>query len=96
MLRIKYNQAHIKRRITVALALICLIVCTVDVQLYFEQRILANVATCTNKFDRQKNYFDMSLSELMNVVLVSQSDERPRSCLFDSYPYNSGLAYNPV
>lgn len=96
MFRIKYNQVHIKRRITIALALIALIVCTVDVQLFFEQRILARVATCTNKFERRVNYFDMSLNELMNVVVVSQSEEQPRSCLFGSPPYNSGLAYNPI
>lgn len=92
MFKIKYNQGNVQKRITVALVLICLMVCTVDVQLYFEQRILANVVTCKNKFDRQKDYFDMSLSELMDVVVVSQSDGQPSSCLFDVRSHHSDLA----
>lgn len=96
MLRIKYNQAHIKRRITVALVLIAVMVCTIDVQLYFEQRILANVATCTNKFDRWENYFDMSLNELMDVVVVSQPEEQPHSHLLDFHSCRSDFAPKPI
>ena len=96
MLRVKYNQGNIQKRVTVALVLICLMVCAVDVQLYFEQRILANVATCKNKFDRRGSYFDMPLSELMNIVVISQSEGQPSSYLFDVRSYHSDLAPKPI
>jgi hypothetical protein len=93
---IKYKQRSIQKRITIALALIAVVVCTVDVQLYCEQRILANVATCTNKFDQHENYFNMSLNELMKVVVVSKSDERHSSFLLNFPCYYPGLAQQPA
>jgi hypothetical protein len=89
MFGIKYNQRNIKRRITTALVLICLVVFTVDVQLYFEHQILANIVTCANKPNQRENYFNMSLPELMEVVVVSRSEEQPSSFLLNSNYYHS-------
>jgi hypothetical protein len=85
MFEVRYNQVNIKRRITVALALIVIMACTVDVQLYREQRILVHKVTCTIKLKQHENYFDMSLKELMNVVVVSELAERPAFCLLDPH-----------
>jgi hypothetical protein len=91
MFRVKYNQGSTKRRITIALALMAVMMCTTDVQLYCEQLILTNVATCTNKFDQHGNYFDMSLSELMKVVIVSKLAEQPGFYLLDFHSCHSDL-----
>lgn len=85
MFGIKHNQRSTKRRITITLALIAVMMCTTDVQLYCEQRILAHAVTCTIKLNQHENYFDMSLSELMKVVVVSQLVERSDSYLLDSH-----------
>jgi hypothetical protein len=94
MLGIKYNKGNVKRRITLVLVVMCLIMYTIDAQLYIEQRILANVATCTGKFDkfnRKQDYFHMSLQELMDVVVASDPEDKSSSHLFDfsSYPSDS-------
>ena len=92
MFRINHKQGNVRRRITVALILVCLMVYTVDVQLYIEQRILDNVATCADKldkFDRKLDYFNMSLPDLMEIVVVSTPEERPSSHLLDFRSYSS-------
>jgi hypothetical protein len=91
MFGIKHNQGNIKRRITVALALMVVMMCTTDVQLYCEQRILAHTVTCTIKLNQHENYFDMSLQELMNVVVVSKLAALPSFDLLDSHSYHSDL-----
>ena len=83
MFGIRCNRANIKRRITIVLALMAIMMCTTDVQLYCEQRILANAAACADKFNQHENYFNMSLSELMNVVIVSKLGGEP-SFVLDS------------
>jgi hypothetical protein len=99
MFRINHKQGNVRRRITAALILVCLMVYTVDVQLYIEQRILDNVATCTDKlgkFDRKFDYFNMSLPELMEIVVISTPEERPSSHLLDFHSYRSDLAPKPI
>ncbi|MBN1392286.1 MAG: hypothetical protein JW947_05725 [Sedimentisphaerales bacterium] len=99
MFRIKYKQGDAKKRITVALVLVCLMVYTADVQLYIEQRILDNAATCTDKlgrFNKDLDYFNMSLPELMEVVVVSSPEERPSSYLLDFHSYRSDLVPKPI
>lgn len=70
MLKIKYRQRDTQRRIIIALALICLMVCSVDVQLYLERQVVAHVVTYPNGLNHHKDYFNMSIGELMNVVVV--------------------------
>jgi|APFre7841882654_1041346.scaffolds.fasta_scaffold989464_1 hypothetical protein len=65
-----YNRVNIRRRATIVLALIAVMVCIVDVQLYFEHQVLAHTVTCTIKLNQQGDYFNMSIRELMNVVVV--------------------------
>jgi len=93
---IKYSQVNIKRQITVVLALIAVMVCTVDVQLYFEHQILAHTVTCTIKLNQQGDYFNMSINELMKVVVVSKSDERHSSFLLNFPCYYPDLAQQPA
>ena len=95
MFRIKYKQRNTQKRITIALALLCLVVCAVNVQLYFEHQISAHIVTCTNKLDQQENYFNMSISELMDVVVVSK-DVRRSSFLLNFLCYYPDLAQQPV
>jgi hypothetical protein len=71
MFKTSHNQRSTRKRIVIALALIALMVCAADVQLYCEQQILAHKVTCTNKFNHHEDYFNMSLNELMNVSIVS-------------------------
>ncbi len=54
----------------IALALICMMVCSIDVQLYLERKVVANTVTRPDQLNRQGNYFNMSIRELMNVVVV--------------------------
>jgi hypothetical protein len=70
MLKMKYRQRDTQRRIVIALALICLMVCSVDVQLYMERQVVAPVVTYPNWLDHHRDYFNMSVGELMNVVVV--------------------------
>ena len=67
----------------IALVLLCLVVSAVNLQFYLESRVATKLAshtvTCVNKSAQQKSYFDMSLNELMDVVVVSQADEQPSS-----------------
>ena len=69
----------------IALFLLCLVVSTVNLQFYLESRVATKLAshtvTCINKSARQKSYFDMSLDELMEVMVVSRTDVRPSSHL---------------
>jgi hypothetical protein len=86
MFNIKHKQENARRRAIVVLILVCLMVYAVDLQLLIEQRILDNAATCIyklDKFNQKQDYFNMSLPELMEVVVVSTPDDRPSSYLFD-------------
>jgi hypothetical protein len=96
MFMVKYKQRDIQKRITIALVLICLAVCTVDVQLYFEHQILAHIVTCTNRLNQQENYFHMSINELMKVVVVSKSDERPNSLLLNFHCFHPDWVQKPA
>jgi hypothetical protein len=92
MFRIKYKQRNIQKRIVIALALLCLVVCAVNVQLYLERQISTHIVTCTNKLNQQGDFFDMSLNELMEVVVVSKSEERPSSFLLNFHCYHPDWA----
>ncbi len=88
MLRVRYNQRNVQKRIVVALALLCLMTCAVDVQLYLEHQITVSIAAC-HRPDQHEDYFNMSLNELMNVVVVSGPDARPTSLRLDLYCFHS-------
>jgi hypothetical protein len=70
MLGMKYKQRDTRRRVDIALALICLMVCSVDVQLYLERQVVVHTVTHIGELNRHRGYFDMSISELMNVVVI--------------------------
>jgi hypothetical protein len=69
------------------MALLCLIICTVNVQFYLERQVAINIVThrsaYSNKLNQQQNYFNMPLNELMDVVVISQPDVRPSSHLLN-------------
>jgi uncharacterized protein YpuA (DUF1002 family) len=92
MFMVKYKQRDIQKRIVIALALLCLVTCAVNVQFYMERQVAVNIvthtATCASKLNQPVNYFDMSLAELMEVVVVSKSEERPSSFLLNSHCYS--------
>ena len=73
--RIKCKQKNTQMRVVIALTLLCLVICTINVQLYLEYQIAVNIASPTityaDKLNHPVNYFDMSISELMEVVVVS-------------------------
>jgi hypothetical protein len=69
--RVTYKQRDTQRRITIALALICLVVCSVDVQLYLECQVISNTVTCPRGLSCHRDYFNMSINELMNVVVIN-------------------------
>jgi hypothetical protein len=83
MFRVEYKQRNIPKRMVIALALICLVVCSVDVQLYFEHQVAVHTVTCTIKLNQRESYFHMSINELMKVVVVSQLDVRHSSFLLN-------------
>jgi hypothetical protein len=96
MLMIKYKQRNTQKRIVIALALLCLIACSVDVQLYLERQIVAHTVTCKNRFDQQENYFNMSLNELMEVVVVSKLVEQPSYFLLNFHCYHPDWVQQPA
>jgi hypothetical protein len=96
MFRIKYKQRNTQKRIVIVLALLCLIVCSIDVQLYLERQIVAHAVTCTSRLNQQGDFFDMSLNELMEVVVVSRTEERPSSFLLNFHCYHPDWAQQPA
>lgn len=93
MLGIKYKQRDTQRRITIALALICLVVCSVDVQLYLERQVVVHTVTRPSELNRHGDYFNMSISELMNVVVI---DEQRSSFLLNFPCYYPDKAQQPT
>ncbi|MFZ0034959.1 MAG: hypothetical protein WAK60_08250 [Sedimentisphaerales bacterium] len=73
----KYRQRNIQERMVIAVALLCLVVCAVNVQLYLEHQIVVNIVahteTCTGKLNQQKKFFNMPINELMDVAVTSRS-----------------------
>jgi hypothetical protein len=100
MFRVKYNQRNIQRRIVIALALLCVVTCAVNVQFYLERQVAVNIVTraaaCANKLNQHRNYFNMSLTELMEVVVVSQSDVRPSSHLLNFHCFHPDWVQEPA
>jgi hypothetical protein len=101
MFRVRERRENILRVMVVALILLCLAACAVNMQLYLEHRVAVNIVTraiaYTNRPNRSVNYFDMSLSELMEVIVASKSDdERPSSFLLKSKHSCSDLARQPI
>jgi hypothetical protein len=86
MFRIKCSQRNIQKRIVIVMALLCLMICTVDMQLYLEHQITVNIVAhiaTYHRLNQQENYFNMPLSELMDVVVISQPDVCPSSHLLN-------------
>jgi len=85
MFRAKYNRRKVQRWLVVALALSCLVAFAVNLYFYLESGVVTNLvndtATCANTLEQPKSYFDMSLNELMEVVVVSQIEGQPSSNL---------------
>jgi hypothetical protein len=90
MFRVKYRQRNIQKRIVVTLALLCLMACAVDMQLYLEHQIAVNIVTHTiscHMPNQHESYFNMSIYELMDVVVISQSDVRSSFLLLNLHYY---------
>jgi hypothetical protein len=87
MVRIKCSRRNIQIRIVIVMVLLCLIICTVNVQFYLERQVAVNIVThrsaCSNKMNQQQNYFNMPLNELLDVVVISQPKVRPSSHLLN-------------
>ncbi len=100
MFRVKYKQRNIQKRIVIALALLCLVTCAVNVQFYLERQIVVNVVThtvsCASKLNQPVNYFNMSINELMDVVVVSQSEGRHSSFLLNFRCFHPDWAQQPA
>jgi ATP/ADP translocase len=73
MFKAKYKQRNIQERMVIALALLCLVACSINVQLYLEHQVVVHTVTYTSKLNHQKNFFDMSVRELMEVMVTSRS-----------------------
>jgi hypothetical protein len=69
------------------MVLLCLIICTVNIQLYLERKVAVNIVThraaCADKLNQHKKYFNMPLNELMDVVVISEPKVRPSSHLLN-------------
>ena len=85
MFRIRCYHRKVQRWIVIALVLLCFVFSAVNLQFYLESRVVTKLVnqtlTYVNKSDQQKSYFDMSLNELMEVVVVSQAEGQPSSRL---------------
>ncbi|MDD5327912.1 MAG: hypothetical protein PHY02_08885 [Phycisphaerae bacterium] len=94
MFGIKGKQKNTQIHMVIALTFLCLLVCAVNVQFYMEHQIIVRIVThptaYTNALNQQEDYFNMSLSELMEVVVVSKSDTQPSSCLLNSHCFSDG------
>ncbi len=75
MFKMKFNQKDIQKRMVIVLALLCLMICSVNVQFYLEYQVAVNIAahktSCLSELNRNKNYFDMPINELMDITVVS-------------------------
>ena len=69
MFKAKHKQRNIRKQIGIALALMLLVVCAVNVRFYLKQK----VATQRSKLNQQENLFNMSIEELMEVTISSAS-----------------------
>ena len=57
MLREKLRQRSTQRRIFIALILLLLMICAVNVQFFLESNVVSRIVANTNKMQRQKNLF---------------------------------------
>ncbi len=73
MFKVMYKQRKTQREVVIALALIFLVVCAINVQFCMEQQVVTRTITYINRLDQQKSLFDMSIEELMEVTVVSRS-----------------------
>jgi hypothetical protein len=71
MIKTRYKTRDIHEQIVLALVLMLLVVCSINVQFYLEQQITSNTVTYVNKLGQQKSLFDMSIEELMKVTITS-------------------------
>jgi len=72
-----FKQRNIKKKIAIALVLMFLGVCTItiNVQFYTENQIASHVTSYykNRTWEPQKDLFSMSIEELMEVTVISQS-----------------------
>lgn len=75
MFKIKFNQKNAQKRMVIVMTLLCLMTCAVNVQFYLEYQVAVNIVAhktaCLSELNRNKNYFDMPINELMDVAVVS-------------------------
>lgn len=69
MFKSKIKQRNTRKQIGVVLALMLLVVCAVNVRFYLRHK----AATQRNSMNQQKNLFNMSIEELMEVTISSTS-----------------------
>ena len=69
MFKAKHKQRNIPELIVIALALMLLVVCAINVRFYLKHK----AATYRSNLNLQKNLFNMSIEELMEVTIPSSS-----------------------
>lgn len=73
MFKAKHKQRNIRKQIVIALALMLLVVCAVNVRFYLKHKAATYTTTYRSKLNQQKNLFNMSIEELMEVTISSSS-----------------------
>jgi len=79
----------------IATTFLCLIAGAVNMRFYLERQIavgmVTHLAVYTNAVNQRKDYFNMSLAELMEVVIVSKSEAQPTSLLLNLHCFPYGV-----
>jgi hypothetical protein len=79
----------------IATTFLCLFACAFNVRFYLERQMAAGMVThsaaYTNAFNQREDYFNMSLTELMEVVIVSKTETRPSSQLLNFPCFSDGV-----
>ncbi len=73
MFKTKYKQRNTQKEAVIALTLIFLVVCAINVQFCLEQQVVTHTITYMNRLGQQESLFDMSIEELMEVTVISRS-----------------------
>jgi hypothetical protein len=73
MFKAKHKQRNIRKQIVIALALMLLGVCAINVRFYLKYKAATHTATYRSNLNLQKNLFNMSIEELMEVTIPSSS-----------------------
>jgi hypothetical protein len=73
MFKASYKQRNTQKKMVIALSLIFLVVCDINVQFCLEYQVVTRTMTYMSRLHHQKSLFDMSIEELMEVTVISES-----------------------